>query len=200
MSCPAFSAGSIFATIASTSGVSGTMIKTISAPATHATASAARAAPSAARTRAFSGERLKTRTRCPASSRRRAIGAPIIPVPIHATSIGLFLGGSRTRRLFFRRGLSGFGGAPGEARTRGRRDQRDRNPQRENKSEQRRMPHPEQPVKKKRHLQQDMQQRAGISDAPVDSRKQLRNRHPLPEAMPGSVKAASTTDIGAGLE
>lgn len=62
------------------------------------------------------------------------------------------------------------------------------------------MPHPEEPVEKKRHLQQNMQQRAGITDAPIDSREQLRDRHPLPEAMPGSVKAASTTDIRAGLE
>jgi len=45
-------------------------------------------APSAARARAFSGERLKTRTRCPASIKRRAIGAPIIPVPIQAISMG----------------------------------------------------------------------------------------------------------------
>src|SRR6266478_5053127 len=181
MSCPAFSAGSIFATIAWMSGVSGTITKTISASATHEAASDAILAPSAARARAFSGERLNTRTRCPTSSRLRAIGAPIIPVPIHATSIGVFLGEKSGRDdYFFSRGLSGFGTAPGEARRRGRGDQRDRNPHRENKSEQRRMPHPEESVEKKRDLQQDMQHRARITDARVDSRKQLRNRHPLP--------------------
>ena len=102
--------------------------------------------------------------------------------------------------MFTNRRLGGSGGAPGEARGRSRRDQRDRNPQRENKSEQRRMPHPEKSVKKKRRFQENVQQRTGITDAGIDSRKQLRDRHPLPQAMPGSVKAASTADIGAGLE
>src|SRR5579875_240443 len=84
---PASIAGAICATTCSTSGVSGTIVKTTSAPRTASATSWATVAPSAVRACARAGVRLKTATRWPARSSRRAIGAPIIPVPIQASCI-----------------------------------------------------------------------------------------------------------------
>ena len=105
----------------STAAPSVSMVISTSTSAAAAAGEVATSAPSAASSSVLAGVRFQTRTRIPARSRLRAIGAPMVPVPSTATARPATVwSGCSSHTLRGRAGGRDGGGHDGVDRRRGR--------------------------------------------------------------------------------